>query len=128
MERNMNSLKFGIDNPVISATPASSRCGTCGEKFETPLLAMVSSGYLTEKYYACPKCLSKVKGVERQKSLEVDEADEENEESSLKMQVEDKMEEVVACAHHLGYLKLRPKSTSIPEECLTCSKMIECMY
>ena len=128
MERNTSSFKFGMDNPVISATTESSRCDTCGEKFETPLLAMVSSGYRTEEYYACPKCLSKVKAVERQNSLEVDEADEENEESSPEMEVEDKMEEVVACARHLGYLKRRPKSTPIPEECLTCSKLIECMY
>jgi hypothetical protein len=127
MERNTNSLKFGIGNPIISAPPVSSRCDTCGEKVETSLLAMVSSGYFTEEYYACPKCLSKVKAVERQKSLEVDEADEEREES-LEMEVEAKMQEGVACAHRLGYLKQRPKSTPIPEGCLTCSKMIECMY
>jgi hypothetical protein len=127
MERSISSLKFGSGGPVLSATHESSRCRTCGEKFETPLLAMVSSGYLIEEYYACPKCLSKVGDIERNKTVEVDEANEENEES-LETEVEDKIEETVACAHHLGYLKQRPKNTPIPEECLTCSKMIECMY
>lgn len=33
----------------------------------------------------------------------------------------------VKCGHFLGYLKKRPKNTPIPDECLTCSKMIECL-
>ena len=125
MERNITSLKFGIESPVLSTTHASSKCSTCGEEFETPLLAMISSGFLVEEYYACPKCLSKVARVERQKNVEVDEAEEEEE--PLKIEVEDTMEETVACAHHFGYLQRRPKDTPIPEECFTCSKMIDCM-
>jgi hypothetical protein len=31
------------------------------------------------------------------------------------------------CQHFLGYLKKRPKGKSVPDECLTCNKMIECM-
>jgi len=125
MERNITSLKFGIDSPVLSTNHASSKCSTCGEEFETPLLAMISSGFLVEEYYACPKCLSKVASIERHKNVEVDEAEEEEE--PLKMEVEDTTEETVACPHHFGYLKRRPKNTPIPEECFTCSKMIDCM-
>jgi DNA-directed RNA polymerase subunit RPC12/RpoP len=125
MERNITSLKFGIDSPVLPTTHASTKCSTCGEEFETPLLAMISSGFLVEEYYACPKCLTKVASVERQKNVEVDEAEEEEE--PLKLEVEDTMEETAACAHHFGYLKRRPKNTPIPEECFTCSKMIDCM-
>jgi hypothetical protein len=33
----------------------------------------------------------------------------------------------VACGHFPGYLGKRSKDMPIPEECLTCSKMIECM-
>jgi DNA-directed RNA polymerase subunit RPC12/RpoP len=136
MERNISSLKFGTESPAFSTTQARCRCSTCGEEFETPLLAMISSGFLMEKYYACPKCLSKVDNVERQENIEVDETElEVEEEETLKMEVEETMddtmeepiEENVACAHNLGYLKRRPKNTPIPEECLTCSKMIECM-
>jgi DNA-directed RNA polymerase subunit RPC12/RpoP len=128
MERNITSLKFGNENPALSTTQTRCRCSTCGEEFETPLLAMISSGFLLEEYYACPNCLSKVGNVERQKNVEVDEPNEEvEEEETLKMEVEDTVEENVACAHNLGYLKRRPKDTPIPEECLTCSKMIECM-
>jgi DNA-directed RNA polymerase subunit RPC12/RpoP len=125
MERNISSLKFGIESPALSTTHARCRCSTCGEEFETPLLAMISSGFLLEEYYACPKCLSKVGNVECQKNVEVGESNEEEE--TLKVEVEDTVEENVACAHNLGYLKRRPKNTPIPEECLTCSKMIDCM-
>ena len=30
------------------------------------------------------------------------------------------------CPHYFGYLARRPKRGSIPEECLTCQKMLEC--
>lgn len=125
MERNITSFKFGIKSR-FSTIPAISRCSTCGEEFETPLLAMVSSGFVVEEYYACPNCLSKVGSLEHPKNLEVDDAVDEEEEA-LKMKIENVVEENVACAHHLGYLKRRPKDTPIPEECLTCSKMIDCM-
>jgi len=111
---------------MTSATHTGSLCNACGEEFGAQLLAMVFSDYLVEEYYACPKCLSKVRGVERQEQTEVDEAEEA--ESSLSMEVQAPTNTAVGCGYHLGFLKNRPKKTPIPEECLTCSKMIECMY
>jgi len=35
--------------------------------------------------------------------------------------------EDVKCRHFLGYLKKRPKDMQIPDECLTCDKMIQCL-
>jgi len=126
VERSLGSLKFEVGGSVVSASRAGSVCSACGEMFDAPLLAMVFSDYLVEEYYACPKCLSKVRSVERREQVEFDDVGEEA--NSLGMEVEDAVAEEVGCAHHLGYLKSRPKNTSIPEECLTCSKMIECMY
>ena len=31
------------------------------------------------------------------------------------------------CLHEFGYLKNRPKNKPIPDECLTCPKMIQCL-
>jgi DNA-directed RNA polymerase subunit RPC12/RpoP len=126
MERSLSSLKLEVGGSVVSSARAGSVCSACGEEFDAPLLAMVFSDYLVEEYYACPKCLSKVRSVERREQVEVDEAEEEA--SSLGMPVEEPVGEAVGCEHHLGFLKSRPKNTPIPEECLTCSKMIECMY
>lgn len=40
---------------------------------------------------------------------------------------EPKEETPPGCPHYFGYLSRRPKNASIPEECLTCQKMIKCM-
>jgi DNA-directed RNA polymerase subunit RPC12/RpoP len=124
MERSLSSLKLEVGGSVASSAHAGSVCSACGEEFDAPLLAMVFSDSLVEEYYACPKCLSKVRSVERQ--VEVDKAEEEA--NSLGMSIEEPAGAAVGCGHYLGFLKSRPKNTPIPEECLTCSKMIECMY
>jgi len=128
MNRNVAPLRF--QGAVLSA--AGSTCGACGESFENPLLAMVFDESVVEEYYACPNCLSKVASL-RQKSdvEEVDEAEDvedEVEEPVADVAVEGGVEGLGVCSHQLGYLKRRPKNTPIPEECLTCSKMIDCMY
>ena len=138
MKRNLESLKFGVGDSVLSVAHASSsKCSSCGELFDTPLLTMVFSDYLVEEYYACPRCLSKVRSVTRREPVEIEAEMAELEEEAVggcyRVEVEDAMEKdaveaTVGCGHHLGYLKQRPKNTAIPEECLTCSKMIKCMY
>ena len=40
---------------------------------------------------------------------------------------EPKGEAPPGCPHYLGYLSKRPKNASIPDECLTCRKMVKCM-
>jgi DNA-directed RNA polymerase subunit RPC12/RpoP len=126
MNRGVSSLRFGFD-----AGHAGSTCAACGEEFEEPLLAMVFSDSLVEEYYACPKCLSKVAAVGRGKAVKIDEveaAEEAVEPVAAEVAVECNVEGHAGCVHHLGYLKHRGKNVPIPEGCLTCSKMIECMY
>ena len=128
MERSSISLRSENDIQTFPEINETSKCDFCGEEFETPLFTVVSSGYLVEEYYACPRCLSKVGGVARQEDAEEEEVEEaEPQTVSAETVVEDKAEDTVACAHHMGYLKRRPKNTPIPEECLVCNKMIDCM-
>ena len=131
MNKTLSSLKYEIDNHILSENHETTRCNTCNKEFKTPLFAVISSGYLMEEYYACPRCLSKVGNTETSKTLEAEEIEEEKPEDTLaqkiKIELEEKTESPAACSHHLGYLKQRPKNTPIPEECLTCTKMIECM-
>jgi DNA-directed RNA polymerase subunit RPC12/RpoP len=131
VERNLTSLKFGVEGPALSAVHSSATCGCCGEDFEHPLLAMVFSDALVDKYYACPKCLSKVSSLGPERGVEASadaaEAAEEAEEPAA-LKFEASVDEAVGCLHHLGYLKNRLKNTPIPEECLTCSRMIDCLY
>jgi hypothetical protein len=34
---------------------------------------------------------------------------------------------ISTCQHHLGFLSQRPKGSAVPDECLTCEKIFDCM-
>ena len=128
MKRNSTPSTFGIEDPLLSATHRDSKCSTCGEEFKAPLFAMFFFDSEVEDYYACPRCLSKVSSLETSKPIEVDEDQEEKFEAPIEIKFESAVRGTNDCTHHLGYLKKRQKDKPIPEECLTCSKMIECIY
>jgi hypothetical protein len=113
---------------------------------------MVFNESVVEEYYACPNCLSKVASL-REKTVVDEEAEVEEGDASgdvgdvdfgFGLDAEEVAEPVTSveesdavggggdvaggCLHGLGYLKKRGKNVPIPEECLTCSKMIDCMY
>ena len=128
MNRNVASLRFDC------ATVSGQTCGACGTSFENPLLAMVFNESVVKEYYACPNCLSKVSSFKQKPDGE--DVDKVNDIQAVAEAVEELDANVAedegrveaGCLHQLGYLKRRPKNTPIPEECLTCSKMIDCMY
>ncbi len=126
MTQNATPLRFKGEEPSVGG----SKCSVCGEPFKIPLFAMVFSELVTEEYYACPKCLFKVANLCTKPELDETEALEDNffEHEAVEISVGGSVEKPDSCEHHLGYLKNRTKNASIPEECLTCSKMIECMY
>jgi len=103
--------------------------GKCGKSFNHPLQLTILSSNPVETYPACPYCMSKIEIKEDKpkpvkhvfKSLEID-AMQQNEK---KIEVADVGE--VKCSHSFGYLKTRPKGSPIPDECLVCQKMIQCI-
>lgn len=124
MERSMNTVKLENENRHTREAHSDFRCGECGEEFHEPLLARNSSCGAVQTYYACPRCLTQVKEDRRQQS-------ERREETPISFKELKrgpvKPEENVSCQHFFGYLGKRPKDTAIPEDCLVCEKMIECM-
>lgn len=113
MQRNPESLKLNEENDVT--------CSECRTTFHRPILAAVASSGIVQKYYACPRCLSKVKSVEPQEDREKTASAKET-----KKIVVEKLE-AAKCEHFVGYLKKRPKNTPIPDECLTCVEMVDCL-
>jgi hypothetical protein len=75
----------------------------CGKSFNKPIKLTVRVDGSLETYYACPHCFSRVKTLETVKN------------------------NVAGCAHYVGYLKTRPKDSPIPDKCLTCSRILQCM-
>lgn len=105
----------------VSSQPVYS-CNECGETFERPLLVTNLSETPSEEYYGCPRCLSKLNGFDKHPK-------ETKKPSSIPVKDQKTVEEPSppGCPHYFGYLKNRPKGTPIPDECLTCKKIVECL-
>jgi hypothetical protein len=71
----------------------------CRKVFRKVLVVSDPAKHPTRTFCACPYCLSKV-------TIAVKEV----------------------CQHYFGYLKKLPKSDSIPDECLICPKITQCLF
>ncbi|NIR87129.1 hypothetical protein GWO13_05960 [Candidatus Bathyarchaeota archaeon] len=95
----------------------------CGKVFEEPLLLRDLSKNPTERYYVCPHCIIKLDNFQVQ--------DEEKPPPVPPVPVEPPRRlgetDSPKCTHHVGYLKTLPKSAQIPDDCLTCPKLLRCM-
>jgi len=98
-------------------------CDQCGTKFPKPIFATILTGGQKQTYYACPRCMTKVQNFKLESKK--------NEETpfSPKGFGMPKAEPAgtFKCGHFFGYLSKHQKNTPFPDECLTCSRMFECM-
>lgn len=117
-------MKLNNKNQQSKEGKTAFKCGTCNGTFPKPILATLSTNGQTLTYYACPCCLTKVVETKNPKS----EGDKETPPLAEKVEkTASTSGSDVECKHFLGYLKKRPKDTSIPDECLLCEKMIKCL-
>jgi DNA-directed RNA polymerase subunit RPC12/RpoP len=123
MEKTLTSIR--LDDEHSEDAPFF-RCSECRGTFQKPLSATLSSRGYIQKYSACPHCLSKVTIVKQHESEEKKETAIDLGETMKASVVKDR-EDSAQCKHFLGYLKTRPKDMSVPDECLTCDRMIQCM-
>jgi len=75
----------------------------CKRAFADPLFVENLSSEKTTSYFGCPYCLTEIK-------------------EAIKGEEKEKL-----CSHKLGYLSEHSGETGIPEQCMTCKKLIECM-
>lgn len=119
----------------------------CQREIEEPILLNSLSKKPVEQYYACPHCFMKLDvDIEDSQPLKEEEKTEEKlevvplekEEEKKEEEKKEKEEPAViplkkeekgpsGCHHDLGYLARRPKDVPIPQECLVCSKIVDCM-
>ncbi|RLI20788.1 hypothetical protein DRO54_05345 [Candidatus Bathyarchaeota archaeon] len=107
----------------------------CGREFEKPILVTNKSINPPQTYLGCPHCLSRI-DVEVPEVKKVEEKIEQTVklaeikkiiEKNAKKEKKKKEKEEGECPYHFGYLKEKEKDLPIPEECLTCPRMLECM-
>ena len=121
-EQDLSKLDEG-DCPV-KTQEKDFKCKQCGKTFQKPILAAVSISGQTQTYYACPRCMTKVQNFRASVK--------EKEEKSTALTAEPKKpkkeaEGVEKCAHFFGYLNKREKNIPFPDECLTCTRTVECL-
>jgi len=97
-------------------------CEACGRMFGNPIQLTNLSAIPMQTYNACPFCFSKLK-LDNFEVLASGDAGNTHEETQKNTESPAQSE----CPHYLGYLKKRPKNTPIPDSCLVCQKMIQCI-
>lgn len=122
-----NRNEIPIVNTNISEELQSFLCPNhnCGREFEKPLIVNDLSKTPAKTFYACPYCLSEVKTSQKKKQKKYEHAPAEIKNVSTKRK-KVKPRSDFNCPHYLGYLKERLKNEPVPEECLTCPKIIQC--
>jgi DNA-directed RNA polymerase subunit RPC12/RpoP len=99
-------------------------CEHCGKTFQKPILATISISGQKQTYYACPRCMTRVQSfkasIREKKEKSTALTTEPNEPKK-------EPESVEKCAHFFGYLNKREKNTPFPDECLTCTRTVECL-
>lgn len=90
----------------------------CRRTFRKPLMLTNNSKVPRETYYACPHCFSKVDvAIDNKENVRL---------LSVEVSERNEIENPLECTYHFGYLKSLPKSSSIPDECLTCANLMKC--
>ena len=122
MQRDMNSAKPEHDCPkTISHTGLT--CDKCGKALQKPIQARVLTGAGVQTYSACPYCMTRVYAAEAGK--------EENREPEILRKGSSELSAQPvsdsACGHFFGYLNKRQRGTPIPEPCMVCTKMVDCL-
>jgi hypothetical protein len=106
----------------------------CGKVFTNPLKAENLGSKNVGTYYACPYCLTEItleKGsadVEEKEDLKVKEIKtKKSTRPSVEKEPTQSRPTVQGCSQYFGYLSKRSSKEKIPEECITCEKIVQCM-
>ena len=109
----------------------------CGKDIQEPILLNNLSVTPTEQYDACPYCFTKLEPnkVNQGEGTVLEEGEDPSFQVLKKVEdlilssngPQEKERETVGCPQEFGYLANRPKDAPIPQECLLCPKMVDCM-
>jgi hypothetical protein len=114
----------------------------CKREIDEPILLTNLSFNPVEQYTACPYCFTKLEPDtpdDQQEVIPLESAISERDEEPNSPLIK-KVEEIIlasneprekknetGCPENFGYLADRPKDTPVPQECMLCPKMVDCM-
>lgn len=110
----------------------------CGKSFAAPVrLTDLSHKPRSETYLACPYCFSKMDECDhnvagelrllKQGSYSLDVDSTKKSDKGTGQKESGNEPSIVSCPHQMGYLKTRSKDQGVPDDCLTCPKILQCM-
>ncbi len=97
----------------------------CKRIITKPLKTLNRQQDSKEPYYACPYCLTEITLNETEKDDEPEKPEAEiivPEENTIQNQ-----EKLSDCKHYFGYMNEKEHKQQMPEECMLCSRIIDCM-
>jgi hypothetical protein len=100
----------------------------CGRYVPKPII--IHDLNLRTKYRGCPYCFTELPEITVRRRNKPVHGIKITEEFTKKMAQDDTPHgpgQTEECARKFGYLSERPRDEDIPEQCMTCPKMIECM-
>ena len=80
-----------------------------------------------ERYYACPHCFIKLDAIFGEYLKQKGKKSKEEPPVKSPDKPPDKEKGFSKCAGYLGYLASLPENGSIPQECLICPKVLDCV-
>jgi|YelNatPaOPRAMG01_1025707.scaffolds.fasta_scaffold140260_2 hypothetical protein len=102
---------------------------SCKTAFTVPLKTLNLQENPTEPYYACPFCLTKIEDAPLKIEAPAEKPSEINEKKQQQGKHDQNVnaEKPLSCRFHLGYLSERTQNADIPEDCLVCRSIVDCM-
>lgn len=98
---------------------------SCRKVFDKPLKALNLQQHPDEPYSACPYCLTKIPDDHKQSN---NKAEKIVPESILRKEKQaQNKEKPSTCHYQFGYLSERERTGQIPDECIFCKDILECM-
>src|SRR5208283_1691868 len=95
----------------------------CNKVITKPLTTLNLQQSSKKSYNACPYCLTEItenesKNPQTKNVAEID---------VLEDKTSQNLEKLSDCKHYFGYMSEKEHKEQMPEECIMCSKIIECM-
>ena len=104
---------------------------SCGKSFAKPLKAVNLNSENPAPYPACPHCLTDIASWKNQSTADTAPV---SHAKALKPakgshggEKTEPQPTKTACTHHFGYLSERSNKEKIPEECMACAEIVNCM-
>jgi hypothetical protein len=106
---------------------------SCGLVFSKPVKVKNVGSEDSQCYDACPRCLTAIT-VEESVPVVAAKPGATADDNKRQEPIVSSSEETragssatVQCAYHLGYLSERSKNEKIPEDCIVCQNIVQCM-